>query len=142
VLIWKRYWRLAPDPHGRTKDSVSAYRCALEYGLSDVATHVSRPARKSHSLWRRVRCRLRPSRQTGSATLAAKPDPESTLSEAQLRHLPNLAEASHNNYVRLMVEPGWPIAVQGGDWAGCAEALLADGMPPLKEGAGIKASQQ
>jgi len=106
------------DPHARTKDGVSAYRFALQYGLSDVAELLARAgAGERLSLQDQfVAACSRPEPEEARRILAAHPDIFSTLSDLQLRQLPNLAEAGHHLAVRLMVELGWPIAVTGGDW--------------------------
>lgn len=48
--------------------------------------------------------------------LRTQPDLIATLSEAQLRVLPELAAAGARDAVMVMVDLGWPVSVAGGDW--------------------------
>ncbi len=106
------------DPRAKTRDGVSAYRLAMLQGLSDVANALeTRGAGDSLSLEDRfVAACARADEGEARRMLASKPDLLTTLSEAQVRQLPNLTEAGNGEAVRLMVTLGWPIAVRGGDW--------------------------
>ncbi len=106
------------DPHAKTKDGISAYRFALENGLPEVAEALDRAgAGEPLSLPDRfvAACAGR-NKDEALRILSSHPDIFSTLSEAQLRQLPNLTEARNHEAVRLMVELGWPIAVRSSDW--------------------------
>jgi ankyrin repeat protein len=52
--------------------------------------------------------------------LAASPDLFASLTEAQLKLLPNAAMSGHDAAVKLMVNLGWPIGTRGGDIDGSA----------------------
>jgi hypothetical protein len=90
----------------------------LQSGLPEVAEVLERAgAGEPISLQDRfVAASSRCDKDEALRILSAHPGIFSTLSEAQLRQLPNLTEARNQEAVRLMVELGWPIAVRGGDW--------------------------
>jgi hypothetical protein len=106
------------DPSARTPGGISAYRLALQFGLSDVAEllrehrggepiseeeqFVAACARGDEAEARRIRSR--------------RPDLPTSLPETRLRLLPDLTAERADEAVRLMVKLGWPIAVRGGDW--------------------------
>jgi ankyrin repeat protein len=106
------------NPRAKNKDGVSAYRLAAESGLSDVAEALQKAGAgeplslEEQFLAACARC----DRAEALRIQSAHPDIFRTLSEQQLRHLPNLAAAGNEPAVRLMVELGWPISVRGGDW--------------------------
>ncbi len=52
--------------------------------------------------------------------LAERPNIFQSLSDSQLRQLPELMEGRARDAVKLMVKLGWPIAVEGGDWGASA----------------------
>ena len=110
------------DPHAKTKDGVSAYRFALESGLPEVADALASAGAAEELSWQDqfVAACARSDRAEALRIRAEHPDVFSQLSEIQLRQLPNLTEAGKHAAVRLMVELGWPIAVQGGDWKATA----------------------
>ena len=106
------------DPAVRMPSGVSAYRLALQFGLDDVAEllrerggaepvpddeqFIAACARGDAAEARRIRAR--------------RPDLPGSLSEEQLRLLPDMVAEGGDAGARLMVELGWPIAVWGGDW--------------------------
>src|SRR5262249_1825474 len=106
------------DPTVKNKDGVSAYRLALQSGLTEVAKALEEAgAGEPLSLKEQfVAACARSDEQEARRIMAEQPSIFSTLSEAQLRQLPNLVEAGNIPAVRLMVNLAWPIAVRGGDW--------------------------
>ena len=113
------------DPHAKTKDGISAYRFALQTGLTEVAEALRRAgAHETLSIEDEfVTACSRANEAAARAILTRHPDIFRRLSEAQLRQLPNLMEARNLPAVRLMVEIGWPIAVRGGDWGASVLSL-------------------
>lgn len=105
-------------PCGRTKDGTSAYRLALQFGLSEAAAMLSL-AGGGESL--SVEDQFIAACARGDAIEAhrfveANPGIVRGLPDRQLQLLPELAEARNNAAVQLMVELGWPIGVSGGSW--------------------------
>ncbi len=114
------------DPHVKTSHGVSAYHFALQNGLPEVAEalayagagpvageilsaedqFVAACARADDAEARRI--------------LAERPDIFESLSDSQLKQLPQLMEGRATDAVKLMVKLGWPIAVRGGDWSASA----------------------
>jgi ankyrin repeat protein len=106
------------DPSVPTLSGVSAYSLALQLGLGEVAEllrenggatpiteeerFIAACARGDEAEAQRIRTR--------------RPDLPSSLQEARLRLLPDLAAEGGDEGVRLMVKLGWPVAVRGGDW--------------------------
>ena len=115
------------DPHISTKDGLTAYRFAMQSGLPEVAEALKQagageaPGSDETSLQEQfVAACACCNKEQAHKILSEYPDIFGTLSEAQLRQLPNLTEARKHDAVRLMVELGWPIAVRGGDWSASA----------------------
>jgi ankyrin repeat protein len=109
------------DPRA-TVHGVSAYRMALQCGLTAVAGVLERagaaePISGEEAF---VAACARADEPAARAMLAADPAILGRLSPAQLSQLPNLVEAGNAAAARLMVELGWPIAVTGGDWRASA----------------------
>jgi ankyrin repeat protein len=106
------------NAEAKTPAGVSAYRLALQFGLPDVAAllrdkagaeplteedaFIAACARGDAAEARRIRER--------------RPDLPRSLSEAQLRLLPEMVEQGADDAAKLMVTLDWPIAVHGGDW--------------------------
>ncbi|TPI22565.1 hypothetical protein [Mesorhizobium sp. B4-1-1] len=105
------------DPSVRTPDGVSAYRTALRFGLTDVAAllrqwddgplpdderFIAACAASDEAMARDIKAR--------------RPGLPGSLSDRQLRLLPELAAQGCAQAVKVMVTLGWPIAVRGGDW--------------------------
>jgi ankyrin repeat protein len=107
------------NPHARTKDGLSAYRYALQYGLRDVAKLLEKDgAGEPLSIEEQfVAACAAADDHEARQILAANPGVIGQLNQSQLQQLPELTEAGNHRAVRLMVELGWPIAVRGGDWA-------------------------
>jgi ankyrin repeat protein len=106
------------DPFTKTKDGVSAYRMAQQFGLTEIAGLLQQ-AGAAESLSEEeqfVAACARADKTEAERLLSARPDIFSALSHPQLHQLPNLAAAGVNEAVKVMVELGWPIATPGGDW--------------------------
>jgi ankyrin repeat protein len=110
------------DPFIKTAGGVSAYRLALQFGLTEVAELVrARGAADELSVHETFIAAC----ASGSAAqareiLTAHPGLLGELTESQLRQLPDLAAAGATEAVKLMVQLGWPIATRGGDWQASA----------------------
>ncbi|HEX7919328.1 MAG TPA: hypothetical protein VF583_00125 [Bradyrhizobium sp.] len=106
------------DPRITTPDGLSAYRYALQFGLTEVA-ELLRQRTGDETLAHDERfvaaCSSGDEREARRIQ-AGRPDLPSSLSPQQLRLLPELAAAGGDDAVRLMVRLGWPITVRGGDW--------------------------
>ncbi|MGY4478043.1 hypothetical protein [Bradyrhizobium sp. USDA 3364] len=106
------------DPHITTPDGLSAYRYALQFGLTEVA-ELLRARTGDETLADDERfvaaCSSGDAREARRIQ-AERPDLPALLSPQQLRLLPELAAAGGDDAVRLMVELGWPVAVRGADW--------------------------
>lgn len=106
------------DPSATTPAGISAYKLAVQFGLTDVAEllhqkgaddslsedeqYVAACARADEVAARRIGAR--------------RPDLPGALSPLQLRLLPDFVAEGRNRAAMLMVVLGWPIAVRGGDW--------------------------
>ncbi len=118
------------DPAAPGKDGLAPYVRALLYGLTDVAARLATPGAAES---------LTPQQRFIAACASgdrANADPEmiKTLSDDQLRQLPEMAAAGASDAVRLMVGLGWPVAVQGGDWqASALNHAVFRGDPKLTE---------
>ena len=106
------------DPARATREDVSPYRLALQFGLTEIAalleaqTDAPEISDEEHFVAACAR-----GDEAGARKVAARrPDLPAALSAAQLRLLPDMAAAGVNDVVKLMVRLGWPIAVRGGDW--------------------------
>jgi ankyrin repeat protein len=101
---------------------VSAYRYAQVNGLPEVAALLAaagagEPLSASDAF---VAACARADSREARRMLREDPALLSSLSEAHLRQLPNLAASGGDAAVRLMVELGWPIDARGGDIDGSA----------------------
>jgi len=106
------------DPSARTPEGLSAYRVALRFGLPDVAA-LLRQAGDDDPLpdeERFIAACSAGDAATASKIKARRPDLPESLSDQQLRLLPELAAQGCRDAVTVMVRLGWPIARRGGDW--------------------------
>ncbi len=130
------------DPTARTLDGTSAYRLALQAGLTEVAELLERAgaAEPLSEADRFVAACARGDTAEARRIQALRPDLPAALPEAQLRLLPDTVAWGPVAAARVMVELGWPIAARGADWnasalnqavfrgdAELAEFLLAHG---------------
>ncbi|PAY05638.1 MULTISPECIES: ankyrin repeat domain-containing protein [Bradyrhizobium] len=106
------------DPHVTTPDDLSAYRYALQFGLTEVAELLrERTGEEMLADDERFVAACSSGNAIEARRIqAGRPDLPASLSPQQLRLLPELAAAGGDEAVRLMVELGWPIAVRAGDW--------------------------
>ncbi|MCA8302725.1 hypothetical protein LGN24_14635 [Burkholderia seminalis] len=106
------------DPRACTPAGVSAYRLAMQAGLTDVAA-LLRAAGAEEALGPDdafVAACARADADTARRIRARHPELPGTLTEDRLRQLPDAAAWGARDAVKVMVELGWPIAVRGGDW--------------------------
>ena len=129
LLLWAIRRRRSPahieallaagaDPKATTRDGTSAYVAALRFGLPEVASlleqaggGVALPVDEAF-----IAACAKGDEAAARAVQAAHPDIVGSLSQAQLRLLPELAAQGCADAVKLMVRLGWPIATRGGDW--------------------------
>jgi ankyrin repeat protein len=106
------------DPRGHTKDGTTAYRFALQFGLTEVAAMLaSAGAGELLSVEDEfLAACARGDAGEARRFLETHPDMVRGLSDGQLQLLPELAAAQNGPAVRVMVELGWPIGVSGGGW--------------------------
>ena len=106
------------DPARATREGISPYRLALQFGLTEAAASLkTRTAAPEISDDERFVAACARGDEAGAREVVARrPDLPGALSAAQLRLLPDMAAAGANDVVQLMVRLGWPIAVRGGDW--------------------------
>ena len=106
------------DPSRATREGISPYRLALQFGLTEAAVllQAQTDAPEISDDERFVAACARCDEAEARTVAARQPDLPAALSAAQLRLLPDMAAAGANDVVKLMVRLGWPIAVRGGDW--------------------------
>lgn len=106
----------------RTPNGVSAYRLALQFGLEDVAAYLCETggAESVSEDEQFIAACARGDVAEARRIQSRRPDLPESLSETQLRLLPDMAAEGADAGVKLMVELGWPIAVRGGDWSASA----------------------
>jgi hypothetical protein len=106
------------DPHITTPGGLSAYRYALQFGLTEVAKLLGeRTGAETLADDERFVAACSSGDDSEARRIqAGRPDLPGALSAQQLRLLPELAAAGGDEAVRLMVKLGWPITVRGGDW--------------------------
>ena len=106
------------DPSRATREGVSPYRLALQFGLTDAAAllRAQTDAPDISDEERFIAACARGDEAEARAMISRRPDLPTSLSPAQLRLLPDMAAAGADDAVKLMVSLGWPIAVRGGDW--------------------------
>jgi ankyrin repeat protein len=106
------------NSRGRTKDGTTAYRLALQFGLTDAAAMLSaagagEPLSVDDQF---LAACARGDAAEARRLLDRQPGIIRGLSKLQLQLLPELAAARNGPAVRAMVELGWPIGVPGGGW--------------------------
>ncbi|UCI19364.1 hypothetical protein FJ970_30945 [Mesorhizobium sp. B2-1-8] len=106
------------DASVRTPDGASAHLVALRFGLTDVAALLRRwadngPLPDDEQF---IAACAAGDEATARRIKARHPDLPHSLSDTQLRLLPELAAQGCTEAVRAMIDLGWPIAVRGGDW--------------------------
>ncbi len=110
------------DPSRTTREGISPYRLALQFGLTEVAAMLKAQtgAPDVSDDERFVAACARGDEAGARDVTARRPDLPAALSAAQLRLLPDMAAAGANDVVKLMVRLGWPITARGGDWGASA----------------------
>lgn len=106
------------DPSARTPEGLSAYQLALRFGLPDVAALLRQPGDDAalNDEERFIAACAAGEETTARAIMARRPDLPDSLSDQQLRLLPELAAQGCGEAVKAMVRLGWPVARRGGDW--------------------------
>jgi ankyrin repeat protein len=106
------------DPRAQTVAGISAYRLAMQTGLTDVA-EVLRAAGAQEPLSEEeafVAACARSDASEARRIQARHPELPRALTADRLRLLPDAAAWGSGEAVKLMVELGWPIDARGGDW--------------------------
>lgn len=106
------------DPSARTPEGLSAYQLALRFGLPDVAALLRQPgdATALSDKERFIAACAAGDETMARAIKARRPDLPDSLSDQQLRLLPELAAQGCGEAVKAMVRLGWSVARRGGDW--------------------------
>jgi ankyrin repeat protein len=106
------------DPQARTSDGVTAYRLALQAGLVDVAEllHAAGAAEPLTPQDEFIAACSRGDMTTARRVQNQHPELPGSLPANQLRLLPDAAAWGSTEAVKTMVECGWPLSAQGGDW--------------------------
>ena len=106
------------DPSVRTPGGISAYRLALQVGLTEVADllHTAGAAEPLDDEEQFVAACARADIAEARRLQAQRRDLPGSLPEAQLRLLPDTVAWGANAAARVMVDVGWPIGSRGGDW--------------------------
>jgi ankyrin repeat protein len=107
------------DASARTPDGADAHTLALRFGLRDVA-RLLEPVESSSPEEQFIAACAEADEAAARRLQSQRSDLPQTLSEAQLRLLPELAAQGCDEAVKVMVKLGWPIAVSGGDWQASA----------------------
>lgn len=110
------------DPRAQTTGGISAYRLAMQTGLTDVA-ELLRGAGAAEDLTPEeafVAACARADPITAQHIQAQHPDLPGSLPADRLRLMPDAAAWGSRNAVKVMVERGWPVDVRGGDWGASA----------------------
>jgi ankyrin repeat protein len=110
--------RAGANPRATTPGGISAYRLALQFGLTEVAEILwqATGGEPVSDAERFVAACARGDEAEARRIQAARPDLPAALSAAQLRLLPDIVAGGAEAGPRLMVTLGWPIGVRGGDW--------------------------
>jgi ankyrin repeat protein len=110
------------DPSATTPDGITAYRLALQFGLSEVAEFL-RGKVEAESIPEEeqfIAACARGDEAEARRVGSRRPDLPASLTETQLRLLPDMTAEGADEGARLMVRLGWPISVRGGDWSASA----------------------
>ncbi|MDQ8729518.1 hypothetical protein [Bradyrhizobium sp. LHD-71] len=106
------------DPSARTPSGLSAYRLALQFGLTDVADllQANGAAEPTSEGERFIAACARNDEAEARRIHAHRPDLPASLPDTSLRILPDMVAEGGDDGAKLMVRLGWPIATRGGDW--------------------------
>ncbi|RWM40100.1 hypothetical protein [Mesorhizobium sp.] len=106
------------DRSAQTPEGLSAHQIALRFGLPDVANLLRQPGDDGPlpDDEQFIAACAAGDEATAQAIKARRPDLPDSLSDQQLRLLPELAAQGCGDAVETMVRMGWPIARRGGDW--------------------------
>ena len=110
------------DPSARTPAGISAYRLAQQVGMPEVAgilgaAGAAEPLTEEEEF---VAACARADAAEARRIQTRRPDLPRSLTEAQLRLLPDTVAWGSSAAARVMVALGWPIATRGGDWKASA----------------------
>jgi Ankyrin repeats (3 copies) len=110
------------DRSATTPTGISAYRLALQLGLGEVAELLdenggAEPISEEEQF---IAACARGDEVEARRIRSKRPDLPGSLSQAQLRSLPDMISEGGDEGARLMITLGWPIAVRGGDWSASA----------------------
>jgi hypothetical protein len=106
------------DPLTRTPGGISAYRLAMQVGLTDVAellraAGAAEPLTPDEAF---IAACARADAIAARHIQARHPDLPGSLPADRLRLMPDAAAWGASEAVKVMVERGWPIDARGGDW--------------------------
>jgi hypothetical protein len=106
------------DATARTPAGISAYRLAMQFGLTEVANLLARHggAEELSEEEQFVAACARADESEARRLQAMRPDLPGALPSPLLRLLPDMVADGTNAAAMLMVRLGWPVAVRGGDW--------------------------